>query len=186
VRFNSPERLADFKAGRYPKIHDAIASMIISEMRGTRVLDIGCNYGLLSDRLLKKLGADFVLGIDADPEAVRKGLEAGVGATLTVLKVKAETFPEIARLIRDNRITVVVARRFLSEPFGYNAKDLATGPDFGRQLHEAGIKEMFVQGRAPREDAVNLMPTTREEVAILLGHFREVKRAGDVSYLRAR
>ena len=82
-RFNSPEHLETWKLrGRYPAIHDCIADTAATFMKGSRLLDLGCSYGLLGARIAKnaqlrcvaqspRFGSrgDLIVGHDMPPSA---------------------------------------------------------------------------------------------------------------------
>lgn len=184
MRFDSLEHLAAWQAtGRFPKIHDNIVAMAVTELAGVRLLDLGCSYGLLGAQLLKRGAAITVTGIDVDEDVIRAAVGAGVPVGFCNLKVERGTFMNVHGIIQDYQITAVVARRIFPELFG---ADLEAGKEFANILHYAGIKEMVVEGRVISPNAVNQLQGIDQEVAMLSGSFQERKRVGAVSYLTAR
>ncbi len=182
MRFDSPEHLAAWRAtGRFPAIHDGITQAIVADMRGSRVLDMGCSYGLLAERILKQAGAMVAFGVDADANVIEAGRGAGLAVTLVELEVSAASLPQIYDLVRENALDVLVCRRVLPELFG---DDLPLGRKFALEMALAGIREIFVEGRVATVKAVNALSSIDEEVKLLSASFREVRRSGAVSYLR--
>jgi hypothetical protein len=184
VRFNSPEHLASFRwHGRFPIIHDAIADVVTAHMRGDRLLDLGCGYGLLGQRIAKQLGGCFAIGVEADAAAIGAGQAAGVTIEFAHLKVTKATVPQLLRLVERHKITTLIARRVLPELFG---DDLQAGIEFAAGLSLTGVKEIFLEGRVQSISSVNPLRSVAEEVELLDPACREVKRFGAVSYLVVR
>ncbi|MDC7784791.1 hypothetical protein PQJ75_00800 [Rhodoplanes sp. TEM] len=183
MRFDDPGYLAAWRAGRYPRIHDAIFEMAVVYMRGTRVLDLGCSYGLIGDRLVRNGMAEFVVGVDADEAVLAQGRDAGVSGTLYSLRVTEETLPELIELVSSRRLDVLVARRVLPELFGENVQ---LGRRFAHELRAAGIREVFVEGRVASVRSVNALRSIDEEVDLLSEAYREARRIGAVSFMQAR
>lgn len=186
MRYDSQDHLTAWIEHRtFPKIHDAIAEMAIAEMQGSRVLDLGCSYGLLGGRLVKQAGARFAVGVDLDERAMTLASVAGVPVEFRKLAITAATLPAMLDLVREYRLDVLVARRILPELFG---DDLPLGVAFAEQLASAGIREVFLEGRVETLKAVNVLCSIEQEVALFTHAicFEEVRRVRAVSYLRRR
>jgi hypothetical protein len=141
-----------------------------------------CGYGLLGWRIAKQLGGCHIIGVEADAAAIGAGQAAGIGLQFFHLKVTAATVPQLLRLIGTHKINALVARRILPELFG---DALPAGSEFAAGLALAGVKEVLLEGRVASTSSVNPLRSVAEEVELLAPAFREVKRFGAVSYLRA-
>jgi hypothetical protein len=183
MRFNSPEHLDTWKRrGRYPSIHDAVCDAAFAFMRGSRLLDLGCSYGLLGARIAKENGQGIPVGIEADQSVIDAGRDAGVEIGYHQLRVGGETLSELASIIELERVDVMIARRVLPELFGH---EVLVGSVFAQKMAAAGIKEMFVEGRVVSARSTNALASIDAEVAMLAGSYREVRRIKAVSYLQA-
>src|SRR5438067_4688470 len=119
MRFDAAEHLAAWKqAGTFPKIHNAIAAVAVSELVARTILDLGCSHGLLGARLVKLGVVDTAIGIDVDSRAIEAGKAAGVPVAFNHLKIEKETMPEVMALVKAHRVTGIIARRILPELFG--------------------------------------------------------------------
>lgn len=184
MRYDAIEHLEAWQAnGRFPKIHDAITDMAMASLRGRRILDLGCSYGLLGTRLRQNGLADVVVGVDASLDVLSDALRAGIPIMARPLRVTRESLPQLLAWVREHKLDAIVARRILPELFG---NDLETGRLFGHLVARAGIKEMIIEGRVISPNAKNPLQSIDQEVKMLVESFREVKRAGAVSYLVAR
>jgi hypothetical protein len=182
-RFNSPEHLETWKLrGRYPAIHDAIGDAAATYMRGSRLLDLGCSYGLLGARIAKEAGQAAPIGIEADPKVIEASRAAGVPIGLIHWRVVESSLSELGKIVAGDGINVIIARRILPELFG---NDLEFGKRFAATMAAAGVKEMFVEGRVVSARSTNALASIDHEVAMLSGSFHEVRRIKAVSYLKA-
>jgi SAM-dependent methyltransferase len=183
LRFNSPEHLATWREhGRFPAIHDQIASMAAAHMRGTRFLDLGCSYGLLGTRIMKQAGAKGV-GVDSDKDVLAAAIAAGIPLQLEHLGVNRVSLALLADIVRDRNATVLIARRILPELFG---EDQLFGWEFADVMALAGIDEILLEGRVDSAKSVNPLRSVVQEVELLDRYYREVRRIGAVSYLVRR
>ena len=184
MRFDSPEQLETWvKTGRWPAIHDRIADFATQHVFGRRLIDLGCSYGLLGARIMAQAGMDAALGIDSDQKAISAAQKAGVPILFKRMQVTGANLDALGDVIAEMHADVLVARRVLPELFG---DDLAGGWNFGRVLHEAGIREIVVQGRVDGAGSVNPLRSVRQEVELLSHSYREGVGAGPLSYLTAR
>lgn len=184
MRFDDPGYLETWRLKKvYPRIHDAIFGAFMSHARGTAVLDLGCSHGLLAERLIHFGGAFHAVGVDADEKAIERGVAAGIQATLIPLRLTDATLCRLTGLIKDHGLNVVIARRILPELFG---DDPTFGRRFAEEIAAAGIAELFLEGRVASGRSVNPLRSIAEEVELVSGSYREVIRAGAVSFLVAR
>lgn len=180
MRFNSIEHLQAWqKTRQFPAIHFAIAGVVSAYCKGDRFLDLCCSFGLLGQRIKHESGA-FVMGIDADADAIAKGKAAGIDIPLINMKVLPSTQNDLVQILDVNRINSIVARRALPELFG---NDPAFGQDFVNAVADAGVKEFVIEGRAATRNATNALSSIDKEVALLSGRYKEARRIGAVSYL---
>jgi hypothetical protein len=185
VRFNSPEHLLAWRdTGRFPAIHDAIANMAVANMRGRVLMDLGCSYGLLGHRIAQEMGGEVtVIGVEVDAKVIAAAEEACVGVRFHTFKVERASLQELRALAIHYRVDTIVARRILPELFG---DDRPAGVTFASDMAASGVWEMFIEGRVATVNAVNPLRSIADEVDLVAGSYREVRRAGAVSYLVAR
>jgi SAM-dependent methyltransferase len=180
-RFNSPEHLAKWRAtGRYPLIHDAMSGAAASLVCGSRLLDLGCSYGLLGARIAYAAGG-AAFGIDADADVIAAANEARVPIKLRCMRVTADTMKELCDFVAAEGITVLIARRVMPELFG---EGIALGVKFAAMLAGAGVDEVLIEGRVVSARSVSALASIDDEVAMLSGSYREVRRIKAISYLR--
>lgn len=166
-RFDSAEHLYDWqRSGRFPRIHDDIYNLVRSEVSPSdgAVLDLGSSTGLLARRLHK---ARFVVhAVEADANSIDAGRTAGTyGPSVPVRHwmLTPSQMPEFGEFLRASGVTIVAARRVLPE-----LDDAGVKPAMlGETLTKAGVRHLFVEGRAPRQDAKHRLRSVIDEVANL-------------------
>lgn len=150
MRFNSEEHLAEYyKHGGFPKIHDAIYSMV-PYAPGKAVMDLGCCFGLLSRRLAQKY--DRVVGIEPNNDFLRKAIQCSRIFYYNV-EVNKDTIQKITSLIQKHHVTVVFARRVFPEICDTGGIELCK--TLAEALYKAGIEYIVIEGRVPTKKAVN-------------------------------
>lgn len=181
MRFDDPQHIETFqRRGAFPRIHDAIAGFVIGFSRGTRFLDLCCCYGLLGERLHR---AGFVvIGVDANPKVIERGQAAGIEIPLFPLRVGRDTLGELMDLIDEHDISGIVARRALPELFD---RDPALGGEFFERARGIGVKEVFLEGRAPTRNAVSALATLEAEIHLAQPWFALDRRQGQCARLVA-
>lgn len=187
MRFDDQSYLDDWRAHRrFPQIHDDIYQMAAEELTGTSAVDLCCNIGLLGQRLHEGLGL-AVCGIEMDRSALDRGTAAGLTYERLELKLTPTSLPAALDFLQAHRVTVLVARRCLSEIFVGHKTDGWPGV-FARALKEIGIKEAVIQGRAPTSVATHEWPNVEAEISGLTmgGSFRLVRKVGQCAYLKSR
>ena len=146
------------------------------------LLDLGCSFGLLAHRIAKITGAKAV-GIDASERTLLAAIKAGVDIQMVCLKVDRGAIDALCGLIRQQGVSVLIARRVLPELWG---EDIDGGKEFAGAIADAGVTEVFIEGRVQSPSAVSPLRSIAEEVALMSDRFREVRRVGPVSYLRRK
>lgn len=186
MRFDSVEHVDSWRqTGRYPAIHKPIADFVVGRLRGpASLVDLCCSHGLLGDQLLTRLPpGTSVVGVESSLSAIGRARDAGLRHRIERLHVDASTYDELAAVVRRAGATVLIARRCLPEILG---AALQTAPDFARALFDAGIREVFLQGRVVVAHPTNPLFSVDKEVEALSSHYGEAERAGQLSHLRAR
>jgi hypothetical protein len=175
-RYDAVEYLRAFRdAGRFPAIHNELFALILSEGRGAKFLDLCCSTGLLGERLARFYGASFVLGVDSDADALAAAREHGVRIQLQEMKISPECMGELGAVIHEHGITSVVARRCLPEIMG-------PWPEYDRvlaiTLADAGVREVFIEGRVKTMRAVNRLSDVEKEAQVLASRYQVSNRRG--------
>jgi tRNA (mo5U34)-methyltransferase len=96
-RFGSIETAPEHFLGDYPRVKwERFQSALPQDLRGTTVLDIGCNAGFYSIEM-KRRGADRVVGIDVDERYLR---QAQLASQLSDVEIELQQMSvyEIGRL----------------------------------------------------------------------------------------
>ncbi|RJO69790.1 class I SAM-dependent methyltransferase [Nocardia panacis] len=178
-RFDSAEHLYDWqRSGRFPRIHDDIYNLIRSEVSPSDgpVLDLGSSTGLLARRLQHARFA--VHAVEADANSIDAGRTAGTyGPNVPVRHwmLTPGQMPEFGEFLANAGITIVVARRVLPE-----LDDAGVTPELlGETLANAGVSHLFLEGRAPRQDAKHRLRSVSDEVAGLETDWRPATFAGN-------
>lgn len=181
MRYNSPERLEEWKAtGAFPAIHNDIFSYAASYLTTTRVLDLCCSYGLLGQRMVTFGLVDFACGVDAEMDTIEAAKAAGITIPLYGLKITPETLDQFISIIREHKVNGIIARRCISELFPLQP---AWAIQFADAVREAGVLEFILEGRAIVPKPTHPIPTIAEEVACLVSAYREANRTGQCSYM---
>ena len=183
MRFNSPDLLYAWqRTGQWPRIHNAIADCIIGEVPSGPILDLCCSFGLLGERLQRQLHIPAI-GVERDEAAVKLGQDAGVQMPVEIMEVNRDTLADLAQVVRGARVTTLVARRALPELFGH---DLELGRDFAVAMRDAGVEEVFLEGRRPTPKPTNQLASIHDEVALMGAAFRLVALHGAVARMKGQ
>ncbi|MCU1647153.1 MAG: 8, gp08 [Nocardia sp.] len=173
-RFDAAEHLYDWqRSGRFPRIHDDIYNLIRSEVSPSdgAVLDLGASTGLLARRLQHARFA--VHAVEADANSIDAGRTAGTyGPSVPVRHwmLTPGQMPEFGEFLREAGVTIVAARRVLPE-----LDNAGVTPEIlGETLAKAGVRHLFLEGRAPRQDAKHRLRSVSDEVAGLETHWKAV------------
>lgn len=185
MRYDATEYLEAWQeTGKFPRIHDAMASAFAAFATRDRLLDLCCCHGLLGARLsVQPPGLECVVGVDADLAAIERGRAAGVPIELHHMRITLETLKDLASLIDARKIDVLVARRAMPELWG---QDTHEGIEFSRTMAAAGIREIFLEGRVKSARATNALASIDDEIGLFAHEYAVAKRHGAVAYLRRR
>lgn len=184
LRFDSEERLELWqRTGRFPDIHDDLFTTIEVEAEGDSFLDLCCSTGLLGQRLLS--AGRKAVGVEMDERTIALGKRYGVQLEVTQLAVTVDTFDVLGDVLKRNGVNVLVARRCLSEIFFRPVEREQCGR-FADMLCDAGVKEVFLQGRQYTPKASHPVPSIKHEVALLDTRFVPRFIHGEISYLRIK
>lgn len=182
MRFDDEFYLQDYKRGNFPKIHDRIFQLISSRMMGNSCVDLCGNSGLLGQRVIDILGEPCIL-IEGSQSAIDMATKYQTSIPKHQLVIKKGTYGVIDKLIRENKINVLIARRCISELF-----TSVTDPDrhdWANMLHAAGVREVFLQGRAVTVKATHPIPSVAEEIQCFPDRYKVVYQQGQLAYLKA-
>ena len=157
MKYDDLQRLEDFEKGIYPKIHDDIFKLV-SETDGHSVLDVGCCYGLLSNRLSKSFD---VVGIEQNKEYCKKSVYDKV----VNMKISEDTLDDLRDIIKQNHIDIVVCRRVIPEMYTGGGEKLIL--DFADVLYECGVQYIVLEGRIKSKKSVHRLKGVDEEIEIL-------------------
>ncbi len=181
-RYDDQEHLVHWKRGVWPKIHAKLFELVQEQARGRRFCDLSCSTGLLGARLLQRLRppAEAVLGVECDADAVARARAAGVPVEFLEMAVNPQTLRAFGEALRSRRITVLVGRRCIPEICG---EDVSFGRVLADQLLDAGVTEVFLEGRQQRATATHPLATLQAEIKALGPAWRTVTLRNDLAYL---
>jgi hypothetical protein len=184
TRFDDHRYLDEYRElGIFPSIHRPLADLIVSEARGTRFIDLGACTGLLGQQVLKRVRGSAVVGVEACKDFVLRGEAAGIEVPTMIAKLTPETAPHVAGWIQRINASVLIARRCLPEIFGDDAEFRGRAAAL---FYDAGIREIFIEGRVATKRATNELCDIVKEVALFTSHYRLAVRRGACAYLVAK
>lgn len=183
-RFDAPEYVDAWQAsGVFPTIHDRIVSVTRSEIgpREGTVLDLCSSTGLIGRRLAEA-GYRVVACQEPGP-ALQLGRERGVYDGIPVLDVRITpgTLGRLLAWCEDHQVRTVIARRCFPELWD------ALGPDdfpvLVRELTEAGVERIVLEGRVASGRSVHPLASAAAEVAAFAGHWSSAGSLGQIAVL---
>lgn len=181
MRFNDEGYLKDYLKGKFPVIHDDLFTLLSNRSRGDSFCDLCGNSGMLGQRIIDEMRSPCIL-VEGDPNAIAMANKYATSIPKYHLRVSKETYPELRRLFGLHKVDTLVARRCISELF--------TAPDdpdrilWADMLAEVGVREVFLQGRAPVKTATHPLPSVNEEIQIFLSRFKVHYQEKQLAYLR--
>lgn len=183
MRFNSKEHIQTYvDTGKFPAIHSPLVSLAVEHLNGRRGLDLCCSHGLLGEQLHKRHGF-YMVGVDADAKSVALAKDNSITMDIYQIKLKAETFPVIFKLIQEKMLDVLIARRCFPELFGEN---LQLGKSFFAELSKSGVKEIALEGRVQTLKATNPLASLDGEIALAINYYSVKIRQGNTAILQLR
>lgn len=165
MRFNDESYLREWQAeGKYPAIHNDIYEAYSRYSYGGShcVLDLCCSTGLLGQRVLDSNGR--AVGVDCDSRARESAKRFGIRMPIYPLKIVQDSLPHLSKVIQDNEVKVILARRCFPE---ITNGDWAWGQRFVNFLHEQGVERIITQGRLDKKTNTDLLGSIDKEVALL-------------------
>jgi predicted TPR repeat methyltransferase len=179
--FARQENIDAWSARReYPRIHDAMFGAFVSRAFPVdgAVLDIGCSTGLLGRRIADT--GTTVVWADGDADATSRGQAAGIIGSLWLGRMNPDTWPDLCQFIRDEGVTLVVARRILCV-----LSDAVPTDQIADGFADAGVTAVLLEGQ--KVDGRSVQPNARadEQADYLADRFpRRADCGGDVRYCR--
>jgi len=167
MRYDSEEYLQAFRLQRtFPKIHDKLYAFVVARTARDPFCDLCCSTGLFGQRLEDNGYHGF--GIDASMDALIKGRSAGVTLPMIGMKITYDTLVPLRERLKENCTKILIARRCLPEILG--AQNF--GAELGYVLRQAGVRQVFLQGRQVTHHPRNPLHTLELEIAALKGWAR--------------
>lgn len=168
-RYDDDSYLEAWQSKReYPKIHKNMYELVTATITSKTVMDLCCSTGLLGQHV-----ADFganVIGVEALQKSIDKAKSFGIEIPLIQLNIDNNSIDVLCEIIANNSVTGIIARRCLSELFVTEDKtsiDFKWANLFTKKIVEAGIKEIWVEGRAEQGRSVHPIPNTETEIVCL-------------------
>jgi len=179
MRFNDEYYLKAWKENNeYPKIHRKLFELIKERVTGDSFIDVcGC-HGLLGQHLLE-LGSAVMC--DADTKTIKMGKDYGLTLKQYEIKITENTYPEFSQILTTNSVNVLVARRCFSEIFAPIPKD--HWPTFAQLIKDAGVKEVFLQGRAVSKNHTHPLYSVVQEIEVIDSQYEVQYQEGQHAYL---
>lgn len=193
MRFSDEEYLRAWKQdGVWPKIHDSMFTLFSSTFESKSVCDICCCTGLLGQHIKDTHGIK-VCAIEGDKAWVERGKLWGTNVPTLNEWILPETLPTVLMWLKDHEVTGLVARRCISELFGSDIKGKhLKAPNYvwaerlTAALVAAGIREIWLEGRANQGRSVHPIPSTDAEAKCFESGFKISDRYRDAAYLTAQ
>ena len=156
--------------GQYPKIHDDIFTLA-RFIDATTVIDLGCCHGLLSHRL----GTVYnrVIGIEASTKYLENVIPRD-NVIYVQLRIDTDTLPNLKRIIIENGVGAIFARRVVPEIWETGGDALCA--EFAKTLYESGIRQIALEGRKPTKNPRNRLHSADKECEVFAGMYRVAER----------
>lgn len=181
MRFDDEFYLQDYKQGHFPKIHDDLFTNIAARMSGTSCIDLCGNHGLLGQRIIDVLEVPCIL-IEMSESAIEMAKRYETSIPKYKMKITKDTYPQVAELIAKHKVDVLVARRCISELF--TSTEDPDRFEWEKMLADSGVKEVFLQGRAPTKNATHPLPNVDAEIKCFPTLYTTKFKAGQIAYLK--
>lgn len=193
MRFSDEEYLRAWKEdGVWPKIHSTIYTLFSSTYEGRSFLDLCCCTGLIGQHI-QDVNKAKVVAVEGDPAWIQRGKKWGIDVPVFELWVLPHTLRSFISFIEQNEVTGIVARRCISEIFGNDEKGrhLKTpnwdwAATFTSAILEAGVNEIWIEGRADQGRSTHCIPDTETEAKCFSTGFKVTDRYKTAAYLTPR
>lgn len=186
TRFNDVSYLQKWSDnGTYPRIHNDIFELFMRTFESQSILDLCCATGLLGTRIKEKAFLD-VCAIEAEQKNIDRGVEWGIPIPILKLFIERGTLPQFIKWIESNEVTGIVARRCISELFGNtpdNEVDWEWAEIWTNAIADAGVREVWLQGRADQGRSVHCIPDTATEIECLSSRYTVMDTLKETAYL---
>lgn len=154
--------LEEFKSGNYPKIHDDIFHLACLTP-AKNVLDLGCCYGLLSDRLSKHFSK--VVGVEGN----KHYCERAIYDNIINLRIQESSLEQLKTIITDNNVDMVIGRRVLPELYDTGGESLLM--KLSNLFYDCNVKYLVIEGRIESKKSVNRLKSIDEEIKIMSDYY---------------
>ena len=163
--------------GKYPKIHDDIFLMT-KYVKASTVIDLGCCHGLLSHRL----GTVYnkVIGVESSDKYLRNAIKRS-NVEYKMMKIEMSTLDEMRRIIIQNGVQAVFARRVIPEIWETGGDALCE--KFAQTLYDSGVQYIVLEGRKATKNPRNKLHNADKECAVFLGKYRTTEQYKDCRVL---
>lgn len=172
TRFADQKYIDEYKEkGIFPKIHDDIFNLVSGTAMRDVTMDLGSCTGLLSVRLAGVMPA--VIGLEGNRNYVKRSVEHD-RVKIENLYVTAENLAAIEKIIKDNKVRIVVARRVLPEIAETGGIQLVK--DMAKMFHAAHVEEIFIEGRKASKNATNPLSDMMKEAKALSEYYQPLMK----------
>lgn len=189
IRYNDESHLEKWaNQGVYPRIHDDIFTLFMQTFESDSVLDLCCAIGILGTRIHEKAGIK-VCGVELLEKNITRAKNWGVPIEIKELSIERSTIPEFVEWIKKNEVTGIVARRCISELFGNNPDnkvDWEWTEIWTGAVADAGVKEIWIEGRADQGRSVHPIPDTLTEIKCLSSRYNVREFYKNTAYLKVK
>ena len=187
IRYNDESHLRTWKdEGKFPRIHDDIFTLFMQTFEAESVIDLCCAIGILGTRIHEKAGVE-VCGVELLEKNITRAQKWGVPIPIRQLSIERATLVSFTDIIRERGATGIVARRCISELFGNtpdNRVDWEWANLWTEAVADAGVTEIWIEGRADQGRSVHPIPDTATEVKCLSSRFSVEETHRNCAYLR--
>lgn len=164
MRFDDLQYVNEYNQnGKFPKIHDDIASLDEYVPAGV-VLDLGCCTGLLSCRLAQK--HKTVIGIEPNKQYLAHAVHKD-NVNYVNMKICEETMQQLKEIITKYNVTCVYARRVLPEICDAGGIKLVRG--MISLFNECGVKHIVIEGRKCSKNSTHVLKSIEREKEMFSG-----------------
>lgn len=182
MRFDDDKHLIEYyKYKQYPKIHDDIYNVSRKINPNNNVIDLGCCFGLLSDRLASHFNK--VIGIESNYSYLERAIK-NPKISYFNLKVTDESIADFENLIKREYIKVLVARRVIPELYETGGFELLYL--FIKMLYNNKIEYIVLEGRKPTKLATNPLSNIDKEASIFNKYYKLEYKYKNCALLRRK
>lgn len=195
--FDSEKLLTEWRdQGKWPSIHDEFIGLVHhTAAADASIMDVCCSTGILPQRVQDQCGRR-ACGVEWLQSAIDTGRSFGVNVPILCSNINRDSLDVLAAWMADNGVSAVSARRCLSElavppsrpngPPSTNTIDFEFSELLFTMFRDAGVTDLWLQGRAFSTRSTHPVPDTDSEVAWVeaSGAFRVHRRTRNCAWLR--